>query len=206
MHYYLEIDLLKEPIGKQDQYAAAYGGFNIFQFNEDDTVDVEPVLIGYDKKNELEDHMLLFYTGITRDASSVLVDQLTKINDNFDIYCKMADSVDNFKDKLVSGDIKGMANMLHEGWLSKKSLGDNVSNDLIDRLYQTCISAGAWGGKILGAGGGGCMFLLASPDNHQNIREKMYQIAKENSLENFKEIPIKFTQSGADVLFNSKFN
>ncbi len=202
----LEIKLLKEPIGKQDQYAAAFGGFNIFQFNQDDTVSVEPVLLDYKKRALLQDHLLLFFTGITRAASSVLTDQRAKIDKNFETYKQMADSVYAFRDRLLSGNIKGMAAMLHEGWLRKKSLSANVSNSLIDIFYQAGMNSGAWGGKILGAGGGGCLLLLAAPEARAKIRESMKEAAMQNSLHNFQELPVKFTQSGADILFNTMHN
>lgn len=200
---YLEIDKLKEPIGKQDQYAAAYGGFNIFQFNANDTVDVEPVLLDFKKRSLLESNILLFFTGITRAASSVLGEQKTKIDKNFETYKQMAASVYDFKIKLLAGDVLGMATMLHEAWVHKKSLASNISSSTIDAMYQTAIQGGAWGGKILGAGGGGCLFLLAPPDKHNNIRMHVSEVARQNSLHDFQEIPVKFTQSGTDILFNS---
>ncbi len=200
---WLEIDRLKEPIGKQDQYAAAHGGFNIFEFNTDDTVGVEPVLLDFKKRALLESHILLFFTGITRAASSVLGEQKSKIDKNFETYKQMAASVYDFKTKLLMGDILGMANMLHEAWARKKSLASNVSSSTIDTLYQSAIHAGASGGKILGAGGGGCLFLLALPEKHDNIRTRLKEAAKQNSLHDFQEIPVKFTQSGTDILFNS---
>jgi len=198
----LEIELLKEPIGKQDQYAAAFGGFNIFQFNQDDSVDIKSILLDYKKKLLLEDHILLFFTGITRMASSVLSDQKTKIEKNFETYKKMSDSVFEFNEKLLAGDIKGMGKMLHEGWEMKKSLSSNISNSIIDTLYDVGMDAGAMGGKVLGAGGGGCIMFLADPQKHDKIRKAMNDSFRKNNLNENKEIPIKFTQSGAGVLLN----
>ncbi len=199
----LEIDLLKEPIGKQDQYAAAYGGLNVMQFNQDETVDVDPVLIDYKKRIQFESHLLLFFTGITRNASDVLHDQQKIMGQKFETYKQMSDSVLTFKEKLLDGDFRGMAEMLHEGWLRKKSLSNGISNLLIDTMYDTGIKAGAWGGKVLGAGGGGCLLFLAPPDKHASIRIAFEQFAKENNLHGFTEIPVKFTQSGANIVFNS---
>jgi D-glycero-alpha-D-manno-heptose-7-phosphate kinase len=200
---YLEMELLKEPIGKQDQYASSFGGFNILQFNPDDSVAVEPVLLDYKKRIALEDNLLLFFTGITRAASSVLTEQRTKIDENFETYKKMADSVHDFKKLLLAGDIQGMAGMLHEGWLRKKSLASNLSNSVIDDLYEAGIKAGAWGGKVLGAGGGGCILFLAPKEKHGTIREATKAMAGKNDLKDFQEIPIKFIQSGTDILFNN---
>ena len=199
----LEIEFLKEPIGKQDQYAASFGGFNIFQFNQDDSVDVESILLDYKKKLLLEDHIILFFTGIMRTASSVLTDQKSRIDKNFDTYKKMADSVFEFNELLLAGDIKGMAKMLHEGWERKKSLSPNISNSIIDELYKAGISAGAMGGKILGAGGGGCIMFLASQEKHMGIRQKMDEMFKKNNLIEGKEIPVRFVQSGTDILLNN---
>jgi D-glycero-alpha-D-manno-heptose-7-phosphate kinase len=202
----LEIDILKEPIGKQDQYAAAFGGFNVFQFNPDGSVDVSPVYLDYKVRAGLEDHTLLFFTGITRAASSVLSEQKTSVRDKFETYKQMSDSVPVFTTMLQDGDYQGMANMLHEGWLRKKSLASSISNTTIDGLYDAGISAGAWGGKILGAGGGGCLFFIAPPETHQRIKESLRTKAAELSLENFKQIEFDFSQSGSDVLFNSNFH
>ncbi len=202
----LEIDLLREPIGKQDQYAAAFGGFNIFQFNSDHTVTVEPVLLDFKKRATLEDHVLLFFTGITRQASSVLVDQRSKIDKNFETYKQMSDSVYDFRDKLVEGDVAGMAAMLHEGWLRKKSLSDKVSNGPIDNLYEEGIRAGALGGKVLGAGGGGCLLFLAPPEKHAAILQALTEKAKQEGLGDSQEIKVKCSQSGTDILFNTSWH
>ncbi|KKT89063.1 MAG: GHMP kinase [Candidatus Jorgensenbacteria bacterium GW2011_GWC1_48_8] len=200
----LEIELIKEPIGKQDQYAASFGGFNIFQFNSNNSVDVEPILVDYQKKSDLEKHTLLFFTGITRPASIVLSEQRSKIEQNFETYKKMADSVYDFKDKLLKGDLRGMAAMLHEGWQRKRMLASNISNSLINDLYEGGLNAGAWGGKILGAGGGGCFLFIAPPEKQNNIRESMRKIANQNQLTDFKEIPVRFINSGTDILLNNQ--
>jgi D-glycero-alpha-D-manno-heptose-7-phosphate kinase len=198
----LEIDLLGEPIGKQDQYAAAFGGFNVIQFNPDDTVTVEPILLDYKKRIGLENHTLVFFTGITRPASSVLTEQKANIDKKFETLKQMADSVPEFKSRLVAGDFKNLGRMLHEGWLRKKSLASNISSDVIDGLYNTGMSAGAWGGKILGAGGGGCVMFLVPEDKKTAVREAVKKVAAANNLVDFQEIPIKFVQSGAEILFN----
>lgn len=202
----LEIDILKEPIGKQDQYAAVTGGFNIFQFNPDGTVESEPILLDYKTRAGLEDHTLLFFTGITRAAGNVLAEQKSSITDKFATYKQMSDSVPVFKNHLVAGEYKVMAEMLHEGWLQKKSLASTISSSVIDTLYETGINAGAWGGKILGAGGGGCIFFIAPPETHQEIKEQMRSQAAELELADFKQIEFDFSQSGVGVLFNTNFH
>lgn len=202
----LEIDILKEPIGKQDQYAAAFGGFNIFQFNSNGIVDIEPVLLGYKEKLILEDHLLLFFTGITRDASSVLSGQKQKIDqgEHIEIYKKMADSVYDFRDALLEGNMEQLGSLLHEGWLSKKQLAKNITNPDIDGLYDSAMNAGAWGGKVLGAGGGGCLMFLASEDKHDAIRESLNLHARKINRDGFREIPVRFSEAGVGILFNNE--
>lgn len=202
---HLEIDLVGEPIGKQDQYAASFGGFNVFQFNKDDSVIVEPVLLDYKKRLGLEDCLTLFFTGITRAASSILTEQKSNIDNKFETLKEMADSVSEFEVKLLSGDFKGLGEMLHKGWLKKKSLASNVSSREIDRFYEMGTSAGAWGGKVVGAGGGGCVMFLSSPDKKPAIRQAVKKVAAENNLSDFQEIPIKFAQAGAEVMYNGDY-
>jgi D-glycero-alpha-D-manno-heptose-7-phosphate kinase len=198
----LEIELLNEPIGKQDQYAAAFGGMNVFEFRPNGEVGVAPVLLDYKKRLELENHLLLFYTGLTRPAASVLTEEKANIDKKFETMKEMSDSVLEFSAKLLAGDMPGMGKMLHDGWLRKKSLASTVSNSTIDEFYNAGMSAGAWGGKIVGAGGGGCVMFLAPLDKKPAIREAVAKVAAENDLMDFKEIPVKFVQAGAEVLFN----
>jgi len=202
---HLEIELVGEPIGKQDQYAAAFGGLNVIQFNPDESVDVRPVLIDYKKRLAFEDSLLLFFTGITRAASSVLTEQKANVGhaDKFRTMAEMADSVPEFAERLMRGDMHGLGKMLHEGWVKKKTLASNVSNQTIDDLYYAGMNAGAWGGKILGAGGGGCIMFLAEPSQKKTIREAVQVAARANTLESFREIPVQFVQSGAEIIFNA---
>jgi len=200
----LEIDLVKEPIGKQDQYAAAFGGFNIFQFNPDHSVEVTPLSLDYKKKLDLEDHMLLFFTGITRSTGSVLTEQKANIPAKIETLKEMADAVFKFRDLLLEGDFEGLGKLLHTHWLKKKNLASNVSNPVIDDLYQAGLSGGAWGGKILGAGGGGCLLFLVDPTRKESVRKIIQQSAIKNHLEYFNEIPVKFVQSGVEIMVNTE--
>jgi D-glycero-alpha-D-manno-heptose-7-phosphate kinase len=201
----LEIELLGEPIGKQDQYAAAFGGINTLQFNADHSVDVKPILIGYKTRLGLEDRMLVFFTGLTRDAASVLGEQRSNVDKKFETLKAMSDSVPKAEALLTAGDFEGLGKMLHEGWLMKKTLASNVSNRSIDTLYDTGMAAGAWGGKVLGAGSGGCVMFLAPTEKKAAIREAVARQAKAAGLSEFKEIPIHFVQSGVEVLHNSDY-
>ncbi len=200
---HLEIDLVKEPIGKHVQYASAFGGLNIFQFNPDHSVEVTPVRLDFRQKAAFQDHLLLFYTGISRDASSVLIEQRANVESKFEIMKKMSDSVFEFRDKLVAGDFEGLGKMLHEGWVLKKTLASNVSNPVIDNLYTAGLNAGAWGGKILGAGGGGCVLFIAPLDKKPAIRQAMQKAANTYQLQDFNEIPFSFVQSGGEILMNN---
>lgn len=199
----LEINILKEPIGKQDQYAAAYGGFNVFQFNADGTVEVDPVYIDYKVRADLEDYSMLFFTGLTRSASDVLSKQKVDLVQKFETYKQMSDSVLTFKDSLVKGDISAMAEMLHEGWERKKSLSEAISTTAIDELYSEARKLGVLGGKVLGAGGGGCLYFMAPPESHASISEGLLKKSQELGLTSFRKIDFDFTQSGTDILFNS---
>lgn len=201
----LEIELLGEPIGKQDQYASAFGGLNVIQFNQDDSVEVSPVLIDYRRQLAFEDHLTLFFTGLTRAASSVLTEQKANISkeDKFKTMSEMANSVPEFAERLGKGDIVGLGKMLHEAWLKKKSLASNVSNQVIDDLYTTGMDIGAHGGKILGAGGGGCILFVIDPLKKHALREAIKKDVEKHQLTDFHEIPIKFVKSGAEIIFSA---
>jgi len=199
----LEIELVKEPIGKQDQYAAAFGGFNVLQFNADGSVDVEPVLLDYKKRIDLEGHLILFFLGTTRDASSVLTEQNANTSRNFEILKRMSDSVPAFKEALLHADFRFAGEMLLEGWTMKKQLASSISNPAIDRLHDAAMNHGAWGGKILGAGGGGCLMMLAPMEKRAAIVEAMTRAAAAEGFEGAGEIPVSLVQTGAEVLFNS---
>lgn len=198
----LEIDLLGEPIGKQDQYAAAYGGLNLIRFDDNENVDVKPILLDFNKKNTLENHSMLFFTGMTRNVASVLTEQKSLIGDNFETYKKMSDSVPEFEEALFKSDIKKIAEMINREWGWKKSLASNVTNTKIDTLYDAALASGAWGGKVMGAGSGGCLFLIVPPENRDSVRKALCEIAQKEQLADFQEISIRFTQSGVDTLSN----
>jgi len=199
----LEIALLQEPIGKQDQYASALGGFNTLQFNGDESVEVDPVLLGYKKRLDLENHMFIFFTSIQRETSSVLTEQRANINKKIETLKEMANLVPVFKEHLIKGDFRTLGEILHQNWLKKKSLASNVSNPLIDEFYEAGMSCGAWGGKVLGAGGGGCILFLAPPEGKAAIREAVKKIAEKNNLNDWVEIPVRIAQSGVEVIVNT---
>ncbi len=197
----LEIDILKEPIGKQDQYAAAMGGLNVFQFNSDHSVDIAPVLLSHDAKKRLEDHLILFFTGTTRDAGKILNEQRNNISNKLETLKQMADSVYEFEKLLLKSDFETAGKMLDEAWKRKKSLASEISNNSFDSLYEEGVKLGAHGGKILGAGGGGCMLFIVPPEKRESVKKAVIEISNKENLIGFEEIPFKFTECGVDIVY-----
>ena len=192
---HLEINLLKEPIGKQDQYAAVFGGLNMIEFHPDKVM-VESVKVSKSNLEEFKDHLLVFYTGVARSASDqlqILNKNLTTNEEKFLAQKKLADSVLVFRDKLVGGDFKSLGKILHDGWLLKKQTSNTISNKAIDNLYNVGLKNGAWGGKLLGAGGGGFMLFLAPPRNHKKLI---------TAFSKLRQLPIGFDNHGVKVIFN----
>lgn len=168
----VEIDRLGEPIGKQDQYAAAYGGLNYIRFNADGSVHVDPIIMSRGKHQELADHLMMFYTGITRKASSILAEQKQNVatdETRFKSMCTMRDQADRLRDELSHGNIKSLGALLHEGWLLKKQMASSVSNPQLDDIYSRAMAAGAAGGKLLGAGGGGFFLFFCEPQRRSHL-------------------------------------
>lgn len=198
----LEIDLVGEPIGKQDQYASAMGGINVLQFNPDHSVMVEPLHLDFKRRLDFENHLLLFFTGVTREAASVLTEQRekTRSGDNIEALKAMADSVFAFREALTKGDFEKVGTILHEGWIRKKTLASNVSNPVLDELYEAGRTSGAWGGKVLGAGDGGCLLFVIPPQKKLLLTRKLESLAHKHDLKDAEVIPFSFVHSGAEVV------
>jgi D-glycero-alpha-D-manno-heptose-7-phosphate kinase len=191
----IEIDILGKPIGRQDQYAAAYGGLNYIRFHGDHTVDVEPVPCLDATLAELERRAILLYTGQTRSADTILQKQGEGTADRMPTLRRMRDLADEMRHAIAGdGDLDRFAALLHEGWELKRSLGFGISQDQIDAWYEAARRAGAQGGKLLGAGGGGFLLLLAPPERHEAIRA---------ALGRPREIPFAVDRLGARVIFIS---
>jgi len=191
----IEIDILGKPIGKQDQYAAAFGGLNYITFNPTDSVDVEPVPCRPETLNELEEGTLMFYTQQERSADSILKKQSKGTKDKFSVLTEMRDLAEEMRNALTGdGDVGEFGRLLHEGWQLKRSLGFGITNPQIDEWYEKARRAGAYGGKVLGAGGGGFMLLWAPPETHSRIRE---------ALGHPREIDFKIDKRGSRVIFIS---
>lgn len=169
MACHIEIDRLGEPIGKQDQYIAAYGGLTCFTFHKDDRVTAEPLAASMDTMFDLEDNLLLFFTSFNRSASGILKDQHLRSKKNDDDMLRNLNCVKELgyrsKDALESGNVTQFGELMHEHWENKKRRSGSMSNPQIDEWYQLAINNGATGGKLVGAGGGGFLMFYASDRN-----------------------------------------
>jgi len=194
----IEIDILKEPIGKQDQYAAAYGGFNTIHFDTDDSVRVSPVVCTPKSLSLLRNSLLLFYTRMTRKASDVLSDQklrTQKSQETRSSLSSMVSQCNKFLDAL-SENVMSIGTLLHNSWMSKKSLSPYITSKEIDDIYSSAIDAGASGGKLLGAGGGGCILLFVDQNSQDQVRRSLlpYRLV---------EVVFEFENEGSQVIFAS---
>lgn len=191
----IEIDILKKPIGRQDQYAAAFGGVNYIRFNSNHTVDVEPVPYRRDTLSELESRMLLLYTEKQRDADKILKAQSEGTADKMSVLRAMRDLADAMRHALAGeADLEEFARLLHEGWLLKRSLGFGITSSAVDDWYDAALRAGAQGGKLLGAGGGGFLLIMAPHERHEAIRE---------ALGRPREISFAIDRRGSRIIFIS---
>lgn len=191
----IEIGICGKPIGKQDQYAAAYGGLDYIQFNPDGTVFVDPIIMDPTTKGQLANRMLMLYTGLTRSADSILHEQNQNTLSNDDkrlVLGKMKQQADEMRRALTENCLDEFGSLLHEGWQLKKGLAAGISNPKIDEWYATARSHGAIGGKILGAGGGGFLLLYAYPEQHDIIKSALHDM-----------IPTKFQlePQGSKIIF-----
>jgi len=190
---YIEQEVLKENVGSQDQILAAFGGFNKIDFNADDSFNITPVIINKDLTDKLQEHMLLFFTGLSRYASDIAKAKIANIKNNFRELTLMKEMVNEGLSILhrPSDPIKDLGKLLHESWKLKRSLSTKVSTPQIDEIYETGIKAGAIGGKILGAGGGGFILFFAAPENHNKIRDR---------LKNLVHVAFNFDNTGSKIV------
>ena len=194
MACFIEIDRLGEPIGKQDQYIAAYGGITSFNFNPDDTVTVEPLSISAETLHDLEDNLLLFFTGLSRNASSILEDQNKRTKESD---MDMLNNLHVVKElglrsrrALEDGDVTLFGEIMHEHWEHKKQRSSGMSNPQIDEWYEFAVNNGAVGGKLVGAGGGG--FLMFYARDRDRLKQKMMKAGLE-------EVRFRFDFEGAAI-------
>jgi D-glycero-alpha-D-manno-heptose-7-phosphate kinase len=170
---YIEIERCGEPIGKQDQYAAAFGGFNLIEFKQDDSVVVSPIICKRDTLETIERNLLVFYTGLTRSASVLLQRQANEMQSSKNkqaIMTRLVKLTYQLATELRNNNTDAFGEILHEGWMLKKSMTEGISNSKIDAWYELARRAGALGGKILGAGAGGFLLICANKESHLSIK------------------------------------
>ncbi|MBU0685783.1 MAG: GHMP kinase [Candidatus Thermoplasmatota archaeon] len=188
----IEIEKLGEPIGKQDQYIAAYGGIQHIKFNADETVTLDPVICPPKTKRDIESHLMLIYTGKTRKASDILSKQKSNSKTNKEILDKMRDQAEQLFHDLTSLQVNKLGQALKDGWELKKSLAKGISDPEIDKIYAKALKAGAVGGKITGAGGGGFLVLFVPPESHWSVR---------NALTGMKDLEFKVEPQGSKIIY-----
>lgn len=191
----IEIDICGKPIGKQDQYIAAYGGVCHFRFRKDDAVDVRQFRRCPELFHGVSRHILLFYTGRTRKSQSILTEQDARTEANLQqLHClkalaaRTADALDRLR-------IWEIGRVLNEGWQVKRQLAQGISSPEIEEMYDTALSAGASGGKICGAGGGGFLLLFCDPAHHKAVRQ---------ALAAYRELPIALDPDGSKIIFQHR--
>lgn len=187
----IEIDILGKPIGKQDQYIAAYGGLKKFTFNSDEKVDIEEIPISEEKRKEFDSNLLLFYTGKTRDANKILSKQKANTKNKMESLMKIRNLVEIAKNQLLGGELDKIGELLHHNWLEKRQLAEGITDSEIDYFYQKAIDNGAIGGKLCGAGGGGFLLLYCAKENQNKIRQ---------ALTDLKEMPFNFESGGSQII------
>lgn len=190
---YVEQNVIGEHVGSQDQISAAYGGFNKIEFLKDGTFDVEPVILKAERRNELLSHLMLFFTGFSRVASDIAKSKIDNFKNREKELFMMRQMVDqgitilqNQGEPIIS-----FGQLLDQSWRQKRTLSDSVSNNAIDEIYQAALDAGATGGKLLGAGGGGFLLVFACPSKHENIRERLKDLIY---------VPFDFEPVGSQVV------
>ena len=191
----IEIDILGKPIGRQDQYAAAYGGINQFVFKAGDITQRNPVTVTEAVRRQFASSLLLYFTGVTRNADEILSEQAHQLmsDTTFSVMEKMVSLVDPYVDAITQGDIHTCGDLMGKNWEMKQKLAPGISNKEIAFMYQKALSAGALAGKVAGAGGGGFLLLIV-------LREK--QNAVFEAMRGFRELPFMLEESGSKVIFD----
>lgn len=188
----IEINRMGNPIGVQDQYACAYGGFRVYKFWADGKMSATPVRVPRENIKALQNNLMLYYTGLTRISSEILAEQKENIADKNKILDQMLEMVDNAERSMEKGDLDQWGEMLDKAWHMKKSLASKISNSDIDFMYESAKNAGATGGKVLGAGGGGFLLLYVPDKNKESVRK---------ALKDYKEVDFEFENEGSRIIF-----
>jgi|UniRef100_A0A7C4PNS4 D-glycero-alpha-D-manno-heptose-7-phosphate kinase len=189
----IEIERLQKPIGVQDQYAIAYGGLRFFEFRPDGQIVGTRIPISVGLQRQLDENFLLFYTGVGRQADSILTEQKANIQDRLQVLREMKDMACLARTELERGNLDAIGSMLDQAWKLKKKLASRISNGEIDALYDKARKAGALGGKITGAGGGGFLLLYCPRERQDAVRSAMGHL---------QELPFRLERDGVKVIFN----
>jgi D-glycero-alpha-D-manno-heptose-7-phosphate kinase len=189
-----EQKIIGETVGSQDQVMASYGGFNHIIFSNNGDITVKPLAISKQRKVLLNQHLMMFFSGMTRNSQTITREKINDIVKKPNQIIRMGEMVEQAIALLTSDAcITDFGKLLHETWMLKKSISKNISTTFIDEIYNTALAKGALGGKLLGAGGGGFLVLFATPDRQPQIRE---------ALSNFIEVPFEFDDTGSTICVN----
>lgn len=189
----IEIDRCDKPIGKQDQYIAAYGGIRDIRFGPGDQVVAEELDLPMAERRDLQRHIMLFYTGVTRSADSILSEQTANIKTSHDQLNILSDLAGLAADRLRCGDIEAVGEAMRKGWEAKRQLASGISNDQVDNAVDRALGAGATGAKLTGAGGGGFLLVICPIERQRAVRE---------SLTDMQELPVKLDRLGSRIVLN----
>lgn len=193
----VEIHKLGEPVGRQDQFAAAFGGLKFYEFRPDGFVNVEPVIMSPDSYKKLENRILMFYLGGTHSASEILREQSgnLSVREKAEMQLKMCGTARTLKEELQKNNIDAMGELLHENWMYKKLLASGITNQVINGIYEKGMNAGAAGGKLLGAGGAGFMIFYVPEEKQKAVRDALYSL---------REMDFVMDHSGACIVYADK--
>lgn len=186
----VEQDVLKETVGIQDQIECAWGGVNVIGFGRDGRYSVEPLVLTNGRRKEIEDHLVLVFTDVQRHASEIAAAQVDNVDRKLGELHRIVELVSPAAEAMSAGDMAEFGALLHESWLLKRGLSDKVSNPALDAIYERGRAAGAYGGKVLGAGGGGFMLFCVPPDRRQAVIDATGLLS----------VPVRFEQGGSQLI------
>jgi len=190
---HIEQDIIKENVGSQDQIEVAFGGFNKINFNQDATFQVTPIILKKDKLQQLQNHLIFYFTGLSRFASEIAKEQIKNISKKkmeLSIMYQMVEEAIKILNSSTT-EISKFGKLLHESWKLKRSLTDKISNPRIDEIYTAARESGAVGGKLLGAGGGGFMVFFVKPEDQAKVKQR---------LKNLLQVPFQFENQGSQII------
>jgi D-glycero-alpha-D-manno-heptose-7-phosphate kinase len=190
---YIEQEVIKEAVGSQDQIAAAFGGLNRIDFHKNGDFAVRPVIVSPDRVENFNDNLMLFFTGQSRIAATVATSQINNFSKKVDHLKGMYQMVDEAQGILqdANGNLDDLGRLLHQGWQLKRDLSDKISNSTIDEIYEAGVRAGALGGKIIGAGGGGFVLFYVPPNCQEDVR---------HALRGLLEVDFRFENNGSQIV------